>query len=110
MLNILKYGPEQQDNNKTSITPSTISGFGIGHSIHVCTKGIWLWGEPVYIDGQKMAVLFLDTEGLGSVKASATQDARIFALTLLITSYFVYFFSKVFICIKIFNSKFFLFF
>ena len=99
LLNILKHGAGQlsNDNMNDSATDSekknstaSISGFNIGHSVQACTKGIWLWGEPVYIDGKKMAVLFLDTEGLGSVKASATQDARIFALTLLITSYFVY--------------------
>ena len=68
--------------------PST-SGFGKSLHVQVCTKGIWLWGEPVYVDNKKMAVLFLAGR-LGSVKASATQDARIFALTLLIASYFVY--------------------
>eukprot|EP00944_MAST-04C_sp_MAST-4C-sp1_P008166 g8166.t1 len=101
LLNILKHGPEGESGTTISTNgeagesegveaqPST-SGFGIGHSVQACTKGIWLWGEPVYVDNKKMAVLFLDTEGLGSVKASATHDARIFALTLLIASYFVY--------------------
>lgn len=101
LLNILKHDPEGKSDTVSSTNseggdlsgseaqPST-SGFGVGHSVQACTKGIWLWGEPVYVDNRKMAVLFLDTEGLGSVKASATQDARIFALTLLIASYFVY--------------------
>jgi hypothetical protein len=108
LLNILKHGPQQHDgrgdeeksvantnntgNESQNATTSELplSGFDVGHSVQACTKGIWLWGEPVYVEGEKMAILFLDTEGLGSVKASATQDARIFALTLLITSYFVY--------------------
>ena len=97
-LNILKHGPEAESGTPflrmkprvggVETQPST-SGFGIGHSVKLVER-YWLWGEPVYVDNKKMAVLFLDTEGLGSVKASATQDARIFALTLLIASYFVY--------------------
>jgi hypothetical protein len=49
-----------------------------------------LWGEPVRIEDQDVAVIFLDTEGLGSVGASQTHDSRIFALALLIGSYFIY--------------------
>ncbi len=35
-------------------------------------------------------VLFLDTEGLGSTIRGSTYDCRIFALSLLLSSYFVY--------------------
>ena len=44
------------DNDKT--------GFQVGASVNACTKGLWLWGEPVRLpDG--LTVLFIDTEGLG---------------------------------------------
>ena len=87
LFDILKHGLKSESGTTVSTNgeagesegveaqPST-SGFGIGHSVQACTKGIWLWGEPVYVDNKKMAVLFLDTEGLGSVKASATHDAE----------------------------------
>ena len=83
LLNLLKSPP-----NSTPQPAST--GFSVGHTVNAHTKGIWLWGEPVRIDDQDVAVIFLDTEGLGSVGASQTHDSRIFALALLIGSYFIY--------------------
>ena len=40
--------------------------------------------------GSDLNVLFLDTEGLGSTIRGSTYDCRIFALSLLLSSYFVY--------------------
>jgi hypothetical protein len=83
LLNLLKAAPNS--------TPEPAKdGFSVGHTVNAHTKGIWLWGEPVRIDDQDVAVVFLDTEGLGSVGASQTHDSRIFALALLIGSYFIY--------------------
>jgi hypothetical protein len=65
-------------------------GFQVGGTVNACTKGIWLWGEPVVLD-DGTSVLFLDTEGLGSTnRASQTHDCRVFALALLLCSCFVY--------------------
>lgn len=39
--------------------------FEVGPTIEACTKGIWLWSEPLYLtlhDGVQYAVLFVDTE------------------------------------------------
>jgi hypothetical protein len=83
LLNLLKAPP-------TSTPEPDSDGFSVGHSVNAHTKGIWLWGEPVRIEDQDVAVVFLDTEGLGSVGASQTHDSRIFALALLIGSYFIY--------------------
>jgi hypothetical protein len=40
--------------------------------------GIWVWGEPVEltIDGTKVSVLYLDTEGFESVGKSNVYDDR----------------------------------
>ncbi len=83
LLNLLKSPPG-------SDPEPAAEGFSVGHSVNAHTKGIWLWGEPVRIDDQDVAVVFLDTEGLGSMGASQTHDCRIFALALLIGSYFIY--------------------
>jgi hypothetical protein len=103
------------------------SGFNVGGTVKACTKGIWLWGKAVSVEGSDMHVLFMDTEvrvcsgancssrgvsfiifasrgsacwraltiecsqqGLGSTVRSETYDARIFALALLLSSYFIY--------------------
>ncbi|GLE05703.1 hypothetical protein PINS_up014749 [Pythium insidiosum] len=64
-------------------------GFAVGGTVNACTKGIWMWGEPVVAeDGTNY--LFLDTEGLGSVDREQTHDTRIFALALLLATNFVY--------------------
>ncbi|CAI5727901.1 unnamed protein product [Hyaloperonospora brassicae] len=65
------------------------SGFAVGRTVNACTKGIWMWGHPIALD-KDTSVLFLDTEGLGSVDRAQTHDTRIFALALLLASNFVY--------------------
>ena len=65
-------------------------GFEVGSTVQACTKGIWIWGEPVEIEGKEYKVLFMDTEGLGSTQRSQNQDIRIFSLAVLLASYFMY--------------------
>lgn len=64
--------------------------FGVGNTVKACTKGIWLWGRAMEVDGSEVTALFLDTEGLGSTVRSETYDCRVFALALLLSSYFIY--------------------
>ena len=63
-------------------------GFEIGPSVNACTKGIWIWGEPVCYMGKK--VLLIDTEGLGSPERDQTIDMIIFSISVLISSTFIY--------------------
>lgn len=42
------------------------SGFAIGPTTNPCTKGIWIWSQPIQLDAQTNLIL-LDTEGLHSV-------------------------------------------
>ena len=69
-------------------------GFAVGSTVQACTKGIWMWGEPLEVvrtPGEPpLSVLFLDTEGLSSVCQDGTHDAKIFSLAILLSSLFVY--------------------
>ncbi|CAD5169712.1 unnamed protein product [Musa acuminata subsp. malaccensis] len=67
-------------------------GFGVGHMRDTKTKGIWVWGTPVEldIDGTKVSVLYLDTEGFESVGKSNVYDDRIFALATVMSSVLIY--------------------
>ncbi|CAM9447481.1 unnamed protein product, partial [Heterosigma akashiwo] len=65
------------------------SGFVVGPTINACTKGIWLWGEPIVLE-DGLNVVFMDTEGLGSTSRSQTEDVNIFSLALLLSSYFIW--------------------
>nr|XP_020663590.1 guanylate-binding protein 1-like [Pogona vitticeps] len=65
-------------------------GFSLGATIQANTMGIWMWCLPHPIMPDHTLVL-LDTEGLGDVEKSNTQnDAWIFALSILLSSTFVY--------------------
>lgn len=49
---------------------SSQHGFGVGHEVQRCTRGIWMWGRPLATrceDGGRAAVILLDTEGLGGL-------------------------------------------
>jgi len=64
------------------------ASFQVGGTVNACTKGIWLWSEPIAVDGK--TVVIMDTEGLGAFSATDTHDSRIFALALLLSTYFIY--------------------
>lgn len=67
-------------------------GFGVGHMRDTKTKGIWVWGDPVdvVVDGIKVSVLYLDTEGFESIGKSNVYDDRIFALATIMSSVLIY--------------------
>ena len=63
-------------------------GFEIGPTVNPCTKGIWIWGQPVQLAEDYFAIL-IDTEGLGSGN-KASVDLAIFTLSILLSSFFIY--------------------
>ena len=67
-------------------------GFGVGPSINPCTKGIWVYNKPIdykTADGDEIALLILDSEGLGAFDEDANHDTKIFMLAVLLSSYFI---------------------
>ena len=71
----------------TTSSASRRAGFAVGSSVQACTKGIWLWGEPIRLEGRTL--LLLDSEGLGSIGKEATFDVQIFSLSILLASLFL---------------------
>ena len=65
------------------------AGFEIGPTVNPCTKGVWMWGQPVQLAPDYHCIL-LDTEGLGSTQRSASIDLQIFSLCILLSSSFIY--------------------
>jgi hypothetical protein len=67
-------------------------GFEIGPTINSCTKGLWIWGEPIDLPERDLKVLLIDTEGLGSAfeDRNETIDMEIFCLGVLLSSMFIY--------------------
>uniref|UniRef100_A0A670IMY6 GB1/RHD3-type G domain-containing protein n=1 Tax=Podarcis muralis TaxID=64176 RepID=A0A670IMY6_PODMU len=65
-------------------------GFSLGSTVQAATKGIWMWCRSHPLKPDHTLVL-LDTEGLGDVeKSNPENDAWIFALSILLSSTFVY--------------------
>lgn len=67
-------------------------GFEIGPTIASCTKGLWIWGNPIKIENRNLKVLIIDTEGLASAFDDRNEsiDMVIFSLALLMSSLFIY--------------------
>jgi GTPase Era involved in 16S rRNA processing len=64
-------------------------GFDIGSTTQACTKGIWIWNKPVQLNSDQI-MLLIDTEGLASTERSTNIDIKIFTLSILLSSFFIY--------------------
>ncbi|KAL8219648.1 UNVERIFIED_CONTAM: hypothetical protein K2H54_030010, partial [Gekko kuhli] len=65
-------------------------GFSLGTTIQANTTGIWMWCLP-HPQKRDHTLVLLDTEGLGDVEKSNTEnDTWIFALSVLLSSTLVY--------------------
>ena len=64
------------------------NAFELGHTMDACTFGIWMGTTALECDDYVM--LLLDTEGIDAVGASGSDDARIFVMTILLSSYLIY--------------------
>jgi hypothetical protein len=69
-------------------------GFDVGPTIKPCTKGIWIWSDPLTIKNvhspTPFPVYLIDTEGLGAYDEEINHDSKIFLIAILISSLFVY--------------------
>lgn len=68
---------------------SRSKGFDIGSTVQACTKGIWMWNKPIQMAPNHDALL-IDTEGLLSTERSTNLDAKIFSLSILLASCFIF--------------------
>jgi len=70
------------------------AGFGIGPSVQPKTMGIWMWGQPLVHQsgktGSKINLVFLDTEGFAANNVTENYDAKVFAVSTLLSSHLLY--------------------
>jgi hypothetical protein len=64
------------------------SGFALGPTTEPKTRGLWMWNHPIEFDDH--VIVFLDTEGLFASNISEAYDAKIFAISSLLSSYLIY--------------------
>ena len=65
-------------------------GFRVSPTVHACTEGIWIWSKPVFNANDNCHIFFMDTEGLSSVDSDPNRDARLFAMAVILSSYFMF--------------------
>ena len=65
-------------------------GFKVDPSTSSCTQGLWMWSDPIYVKESNLNIILIDTEGFSSIESHTTQDSKIFALVVLISSYLIY--------------------
>ena len=80
--------------NRVLLNKQQNSGFGVGPTFRPCTKGIWIWSEPLMISNSSCLKPFpcflVDTEGLGAYIEEINHDTKIFLIAVLISSLFIY--------------------
>ena len=62
--------------------------FQLGHTTDPQTFGIWMGTTALECDDY--VIVLLDTEGIDAISTTATNDAQVLVLTLLLSSYFIY--------------------
>jgi len=67
-----------------------MEGFALGSTVKACTKGIWMWNQAIKLKNEDIYALILDAEGLNSTERSTNTDTRLFTLSLLLSSMFIY--------------------
>lgn len=65
-------------------------GFKVSSSTNACTKGLWIWSKQIFNDKDNLNIYFVDCEGLDSVDSNNQMDHKLFSLTVMISSYFIF--------------------
>ena len=80
--------------NRVILNRQQSSGFDVGPTFKPCTKGIWIWSEPLIISNNHCSKPFpcflIDTEGLEAYDEEVNHDSKIFLIAVLISSLFIF--------------------
>ena len=80
--------------NRVLLDRKQVSGFSVGPTFKPCTKGIWIWSDPLMISNihckTPFPVFLIDTEGLGAYDEEINHDSKIFLIAVLISSLFIF--------------------
>ena len=80
--------------NRVILNTQQTSGFGVAATFKPCTKGIWIWSDPLIINNSNCPKAFpcflIDTEGLGAYDEEINHDSKIFLIAILISSLFIF--------------------
>jgi hypothetical protein len=85
LLNLLsgRIGPSSARQSSRLLLPT--SG-----TVEACTSGIWIWNSSAERDESAPVYVLVDCEGSGNTANARDHDARLFAIAMLMSSYFMY--------------------
>lgn len=88
----MEYGGDILEGSETS---KERNGFSYKGGSERNTQGIWLWSEPFVlpnknVEGGKMCVLLMDTQGLFDGQTGQMLTTSIFGISTLLSSYQIY--------------------
>ncbi|PNW72241.1 hypothetical protein CHLRE_16g676200v5 [Chlamydomonas reinhardtii] len=69
------------------------AGFEVASSYRPCTKGLWMWSQPLRrtaLDGSNYYLVLLDTEGIDAYNQTTQDGVSLFSLAVLLSSLFVF--------------------
>lgn len=80
--------------NRVLLNKQNGQGFSVGPTINPCTKGLWIWKDPLEHQNPNISkdikVLLIDSEGFGGMDQNLSHNSRIGLFSLLLSSYFIY--------------------
>ena len=80
--------------NRVILNRQNNNGFNVGPTFKPCTKGIWIWSDPLMINNlhckETFPTFLIDTEGLGAYDEEVNHDSKIFLIAILISSLFIF--------------------
>lgn len=86
LLNLLsgRIGPKSERLNPL------VPVFQTSGTVNACTSGIWIWASSSRFSSEEPVYILVDCEGSGNTANSKDHDARLFAVAMLMSSYFMY--------------------
>jgi hypothetical protein len=56
----------------------------------VCTKGVWMWSKPIYVEKDNLYLFFLDAEGSRDPNKTTTHDDKLYSLLSILSNFLIY--------------------
>jgi len=88
----LLHGGEQLEGVEDENGKQNGHGFKTKGGMDTCTEGVWIWSKPFLrvINGVRVALLVMDTQGAWDGDLTPKQSATIFGLTAVLSSKLIY--------------------
>lgn len=86
---LVAEGPQVKEGHGEGVS----GGFQWRGGMEKCTQGVWIWSHPFVVtgvDGDRVAILLLDSQGAFDSQMTKEQSATIFGLTAVLSSFQIY--------------------